>query len=310
MSDPTDVRGAPRGRLPMIAVGLAIAALGISVVAVIVVVTRAGPAAGAVAAVAAEDAGSAADTTTVRRTVLARDVVGLDREAIATAFGAGGAAIGITVTDAELRTALDLEPTDVITTISGRTIRRQFDIYDALLGASTMQATTLYVELLRDGQPVLARWLLDGDLRAARTGRPAKRTPYANPFSSPRAVAPVADPLLATITKLGDLHYTMPRATLEQVTSDPAMMMRSARVVPSTSRGQPDGIKLFAIRPGSLLASLGLANGDTLQLVNGISVFGPDNLLDVFTRVKGASELTVELMRRGQPQVLKITITP
>ena len=57
---------------------------------------------------------------------------------------------------------------NVITAISGKTIKRQFDVYDALLGVSMMNATALYLEITHNGGGTLVRWDLDGDLREAR----------------------------------------------------------------------------------------------------------------------------------------------
>ena len=296
------------GRTPAIAVGLAVAAVVISIVAVIVVATRAAP---EPAPVAAPGPGSARAAPPTPRTILATDVVRLDRDATETVTEAGGA-IGIKVIDPELRDLLGLEATDVITAISGRVVKRQFDVYDALLGASTMNATALYVDVLRAGTPTLLRWQLDGDLRAARSGARAGRSRPTNPFTTAptRPVAPVSDPLLDSITKVVDLHYIVPRATVDQLLADPALLGRSARVVPAVRNGQPDGIRLFALRARSPLAALGFANGDTLQAVNGLPVPSLDKALEVYARLKTANELTFELLRRGQPTVLKISITP
>lgn len=299
------------GRTPVIAVALAVLAVITVGIATIVVVTRASPA----RAIAAQPE-KPAPALPVSQKVLATDVLRLDREALDSATTATGAR-GVKVIDAELRGLLSLEASDVITGVSGRPTHRQFDVYDALLGASMMNATALFIELERDGKPLLLRWELDGDLRSARTASRSRSrsssigglstpNPYALPFT-PTPVAP--DPLLDTIKRLDEFHYELPRSTIDSLLANPSALARAARVVPAMRNGQPDGFKIYAVRPSSVYAALGLANGDTIQSVNGYPLTTPDKALEVYTKVRDANELVLELMRRGKPQVLKITVT-
>ncbi|MBA3454778.1 MAG: hypothetical protein H0T42_16950 [Deltaproteobacteria bacterium] len=177
------------GRTPVIAVSLAALALVTVIIAVIVVAMRGDNPAGAAKPALIEDRGP------LKHRVPATDVVQLDRDTLEATTDPNGVA-GLKVTDAALRAQLGLAPTDVITAISGRPVKRQFDVYDALLGASTMNATSLYVDLLRDGKPVLLRWELDGDLRAARTSSKSSRTGVMFPALGSASLPAVPDPLL------------------------------------------------------------------------------------------------------------------
>lgn len=151
----------PSGTTAKIAIALSLAAVITVGIAVVVVATREAPSAIA-AAESAEPVTSTVPRDNEHHTVRATDVVRLDRDTIESV------ARGIAVTDRALRSALSLEAGDVIVSISGRAVKRQFDVYDALLGASMMNATMLYIELERGGAPKLVRWQLDGDLREAR----------------------------------------------------------------------------------------------------------------------------------------------
>lgn len=141
------------GRPAIVAIAFAIVALLTSLVAVFVVMRRgsetpAEPAASR--AVVLEHAPLAADITKLKRDVVEK------------------VPDGVRLKDEGLRDALGLEAGDVVTAIGGRVIKREFDVYDAVLGLSMMDASIVYVELRRDDEPILVRWKVDGDLRAAR----------------------------------------------------------------------------------------------------------------------------------------------
>lgn len=290
------------GRTPVIAVSLAVVALVTVVIAVIVVAARDDRPASAPLPARIEDRGP------LEHRVTAANVVRLDRDTLEATTDASGVA-GVKVTDAELRTDLGLEPADVITAISGRPVKRQFDVYDALLGASTMNATALYVDLIREGRPVLLRWQLDGDLRTARTSSKKSRTNVfpslpANPYAPS-----LPDPLIDTIKKIDDLRYEVPRSTVDAVFANPMAIARGARVVPSMKQGQPNGFKIYAVRPSSFYAAIGLHNGDTIRSINGHPLDSVSAGLDLHDKLKGADSLRIEIERRGRPEVLEITVT-
>jgi type II secretory pathway component PulC len=235
-------------------------------------------------------------------TVAASEVVKLQRGSVEIVVE-NGSVKGAKLKDAALAKTLGLEPDDVIVSLSGRPIVRDLDLYDAMFNLSMMNATTLYLEVQRAGSPQLIRWRLDGSLKEAR---------YANrgsPLSSLYSTPPAPDPLLDTIEKIDDTHVRLPRATVDALLADPMGVAKGARVVPSVKNGQASGFKLYAIRPSSVYARLGLMNGDTITAVNGEDVTTPDKALEVYTKVKSASELKLDITRRGQPVELTITIT-
>lgn len=251
------------GRPAIVAIGFAVVALLTSAVAVIVVVRR--------------DAPVVRESGLVERTVEAREVEKLERDVVEKTDG------GARVKDEEVSKALGLEATDVITAINGRAIKREFDVYDAILGASTMDATILYVEILRAKQPLLVRWRVQGDLRSMRRDPPQ---PSSNPFTAPR------DPLVETIERTDPLHFVVPRATIEGFLAQRDYYARQARIVPVVRSGQPIGYRLFAIQSGSAWGAIGLFSGDVIQTVNGEDPANPEGYRD-------ASELKISVLRRG-----------
>jgi general secretion pathway protein C len=110
------------------------------------------------------------------------------------------------------------------------------------------------------------------------------------------------------IKKINDNTYEIDKALVDKVLANPMGVAKGARVVPAVKNGQPDGFKLYAIRPSSVYAKLGLANGDTLQSINGFELTSADKALEVYTKLREATSLEVNVTRRGKPVTLKYSI--
>jgi len=107
-----------------------------------------------------------------------------------------------------------------------------------------------------------------------------------------------------------DVHYEVSRPLVEAVFANPAGLAKQARLVPSVANGKPDGIKLYAIRPDSVLAKLGIQNGGTLHTVNGKTTDTLDHASEAYASLRGAKKVEVQLVRRGKPLVLTYTVAP
>jgi general secretion pathway protein C len=110
------------------------------------------------------------------------------------------------------------------------------------------------------------------------------------------------------VKKIDDNNFEISRALVEKVLANPMAMSKGARVVPSSKDGKPNGFKLYAIRPGSVYAEIGLANGDTIHAINGFDLGSPDKALEVYTKIKEATSLTVAVTRRGKETTINYTI--
>jgi len=110
---------------------------------------------------------------------------------------------------------------------------------------------------------------------------------------------------IAQIKKINDTTYEVPQAVLDGVLANPMGAATGARVVPAVKDGKADGFKLYAIRPSSIYAALGLENGDSLHNVNGQELTTADKALEVYTKLRNATSIKLTLTRRGK----SITIT-
>ena len=90
------------------------------------------------------------------------------------------------------------------------------------------------------------------------------------------------------------------RSLIDKVLANTTALATSARFVPSIKDGKPNGFKLYAIRPGSIFAKIGMQNADLIKAINGLDMSTPDKALEAYSKLKTASHLTVMLERRGE----------
>lgn len=110
------------------------------------------------------------------------------------------------------------------------------------------------------------------------------------------------------IRKVGEGKYEIQRSALNKVLANTTLLARSARIVPSVRNGKPNGFKLYAIRPGSLYSLLGMYNGDTINAINGHPITTPDKALEVYTKLRNASHVSISFTRRGKASTHEYTI--
>ena len=110
------------------------------------------------------------------------------------------------------------------------------------------------------------------------------------------------------IRKLDDSNFEVDRSLVDKLLANPLAVSKGARVTPSIKNGKPNGIKLYAIRPSSIYAKLGLSNGDTIHSINGFELDSLDKGLEVYQKVRDASGLQVSVTRRGKPMTINYSI--
>jgi general secretion pathway protein C len=111
-----------------------------------------------------------------------------------------------------------------------------------------------------------------------------------------------------SIRKVGEGKYEVERSGLNKVLANTTLLARSARIVPSVKDGQPNGFKLYAIRPGSLYSLLGMFNGDTINAINGNPMTTPDKALEIYTKLRNASHISITFTRQAKTVTHEYTI--
>ena len=123
-----------------------------------------------------------------------------------------------------------------------------------------------------------------------------------------RGTLPGMEEVSKGIRQVGDGKYEIQRSALNKVLSNTTLLARSARIVPSVRNGKPNGFKLYAIRPGSVYSLLGMFNGDTVNAVNGHAINTPDKALEIYTKLRTASHVSIAFTRRGKSVTHEYTI--
>ncbi len=106
--------------------------------------------------------------------------------------------------------------------------------------------------------------------------------------------------IASKIQRVSANEFNVDRQVVDKILENQAELMRSARIVPEQENGKVVGIRLFGIRPDTLLGTLGLENGDRLQSINGFDMASPEKALEAYAKLRTADHLTVQVNRRGQ----------
>ena len=116
------------------------------------------------------------------------------------------------------------------------------------------------------------------------------------------------DDIAKRIQKISDTEFHIDRAVVDNILENQAQLMRTARIVPEQKDGKVVGIRLFGIRPDTLLGTLGLQNGDRLEAINGFEMASPEKALEAYARLRTADDLAVKVTRRGAPVTIDFKI--
>jgi general secretion pathway protein C len=123
-----------------------------------------------------------------------------------------------------------------------------------------------------------------------------------------RGAAGVPEDIASKIQKVSDTEFNVDRGVVDKILANQAELMRSARIVPEQQNGKVVGIRLFGIRPNTLLGTLGLQSGDRLESINGFDMTSPEKALQAYARLQTASSLDVKINRRGNPMDIEYNI--
>jgi general secretion pathway protein C len=110
------------------------------------------------------------------------------------------------------------------------------------------------------------------------------------------------------IKKTANDEYEIPRAEVDKVLSNLNSIATQARIVPSFFQGKANGFKLFSIRPDSLYSKIGIQNGDVIQRINGFEMNSPDKALEIYSKLKNADSISVDVLRGGGKKSMSYNI--
>lgn len=234
----------------------------------------------------------------------------------------GGQPRGRRIDATSVAMALGFTTYDELKSVGDRDVRSADDLVRELQDQADRPEIAVVVSRL--GEPTILRYRVvssrvnEDDLAAAvaawdkaEQGRMVALS-AAGPGTS--GDTPVPAPHAGVVPAAGENTYEVDQAALRHFLDNSAD--RSARIVPSVRNGLPDGFKLYAIRPSSMYAALGLRNGDTVHAIDGHELSSMDKALEVYNAVlpklKSGKRATisVSISRRGQPLRLTYHLVP
>jgi general secretion pathway protein C len=202
-----------------------------------------------------------------------------------------------------LATNVGALPTESYATIINTENQRQgsFGVGDPIPGASGKVKEIHYKYVDFENNSHIERLVLQG-----------QQAPVAPPVAVAEAGSGDGDDLQAAVNsgikKIDETSYEIDKSLVDKVLANPMGVAKGARVVPAVQNGKPSGFKLYAIRPDSVYSKLGLTNGDQLTAINGMELTTADKALEVYTKLREATQLEVDIQRRGKPMTFKYSI--
>jgi len=109
------------------------------------------------------------------------------------------------------------------------------------------------------------------------------------------------------ISANGD-DFVVDEAELDKGLENLPMLLTQARAVPYFKEGRSIGLRLFAIKTGSLYEKIGLKNGDILKSINGNSLGDISQALKLFEQLKQERSISLTLERDKQDREFRYTI--
>ncbi len=109
------------------------------------------------------------------------------------------------------------------------------------------------------------------------------------------------------ISSNGD-EFTIEEAELDKGLENLPLLLTQARAVPYFKEGRSVGLRLFAIKSGSLYEKIGLKNGDILRSINGNSLGDISQAMKLFDQLKQERSINLVLEREKQEREFKYSI--
>jgi general secretion pathway protein C len=110
------------------------------------------------------------------------------------------------------------------------------------------------------------------------------------------------------IKKVSESDYLIDQKEVDNALNNINQLMTQVRVVPNFQDGKTTGFKVFAIKPNSVFANIGLKNGDVIQKVNDRDITSPDKAFQAFQELRNERNLAIQISRGGENKTFNYEI--
>lgn len=132
---------------------------------------------------------------------------------------------------------------------------------------------------------------------------PPQREPVAA-AAEPSKEAPKKDSLVKS-EQPG--KFTVDQREIDEAMQNLDKLYTEIRAVPNFAGGKVSGMKILSVKNGSIFAKLGMRRGDVLQKINGMELDVKKGF-EIFNQLKDQKQITLDLIRQGQPTTLDYEI--
>ncbi len=197
---------------------------------------------------------------------------------------------------------LGLTGGDEVRAIAEITLTGPKSLYRAFRGAK--DKPLFHLQGKRGGAPLRINYLLADD------------GPSCPPCAQPDTA--VAEPLdevtrqaiFKGIIKQPDGSYRVTRRALDLILDHQSSAFRSVRIVPDKRGDRIVGIRLLEVQPDSVVARLGLQNGDVMISLNGLPLSDPQKGLEAYQQARTAKRVDLKIERQAKELTLTYRVAP
>ncbi len=101
---------------------------------------------------------------------------------------------------------------------------------------------------------------------------------------------------------------TISRAQIRDSMRNLNRLMSQIHVRPYFSKGRQGGFVITSLRRGSIFERLGFRRGDVVRAVDGNPIRRPDDVINLYEKLRSASEVSIQVLRGGREQELRFRI--
>lgn len=97
---------------------------------------------------------------------------------------------------------------------------------------------------------------------------------------------------------------TVSRSSVEESLENIHELLSQVRIRPHFKDGRAEGLAVSNVKAGSFFAKMGLKNGDVVQGIDGREIKSPDDVLEVYEKMKSGSQVALEIERNGEKKII------
>jgi general secretion pathway protein C len=134
--------------------------------------------------------------------------------------------------------------------------------------------------------------------RSARSARSSPRSSRSSRSSrsARRSAAPAERAPDSRIERLAQDRFSVQRSQIDEVVRNPSALLSQASITPEyNDDGGMLGLKVRAIKPGSVFEQVGIENDDVIVEFNGVAIDGPEQMAQVMKDLGSSDELNFVL---------------